>query len=117
MTLMYVGLFYMTNGQYQFIKSDTSAFHYVLFPFILLPSLWFLYCWIKTVIINFLMLIYIKNLQMFRLVTLNLYDSNKFYRTYFNPETLETHQSFEKDSGEQEAPKQVDSLDIVMSHR
>lgn len=63
------------------------------------------------------MLIYIKNLQMFRLVTLNLYDSNKFYRTYFNQETLETHQSFEKDSGEQEAPKQVDSLDIVMSHR
>lgn len=46
------------------------------------------------------MLIYIKNLQMFRLVTLNLYDSNKFYRTYFNRETLETQQSFEKDSGE-----------------
>ena len=100
MTLMYVGLFYMTNGQHQFIKSETSAFHWFLSPFILLPSTWFLYSWMKTVVINSLMLIYIKNLQMFRLVTLNLYDPNQFYRTYFNQETLDTELAPEKESGD-----------------
>jgi hypothetical protein len=115
MTLMYVGLFYMTNGKHEFIKSDTSAFHWFISPFILFPSVWFFYSWVKTIIINSLKLIYSKNLQMFRLVTLNLYDTNEFYRNHFNQETNESEISFEKSPGECDHPKEVESFDLDIS--
>jgi len=86
MILMYVGLCYMTNAHYDLIKDPTSAFHYICFPLILIPSLLFFFGWFKIVIVNFLMLIYLENIKVFRLVTWNLWDSNKFYRTYLEGE-------------------------------
>ena len=79
---MYVGLFYMTGAQTQLIKDPTSAFHYVCFPLILVPSLMFFFGWFKIMVVNFLMLIYLQNVKVFRLLTWNLWDSNKFHSKY-----------------------------------
>ena len=84
MLFMYVGIFYMTNDKQDFIKNETSPFHYIMFPLIFLPTMIFFFNWVKVICLNFLMMIYIKNVKAFRLVTLNLWDSNKFYRSYFN---------------------------------
>jgi hypothetical protein len=54
----------------------------VCFPLLLVPSLSFFFGWFKTMVVNFLMLIYLENVKVFRLLTCNLWDSNKFHSQY-----------------------------------
>jgi hypothetical protein len=86
LTLMYSGLFYMTSNlgdDLTGIKSEgTSFFHYILFPILLIPNVYFYLNWMRFIIINFIILIYLKDLKLFRIVTLGLMDSNEFYRNY-----------------------------------
>lgn len=49
---------------------------------ILLPNLYFYLNWIRFIILNFLIIIYLKDVNLFRIITLRLWDSNKFYRNY-----------------------------------
>ena len=58
MGIMYVGMFYMTNGQYRYIEDADSIFHWLFLPLVFFPSVLFLLLWLKTIVINCLAIAY-----------------------------------------------------------
>lgn len=86
MGIMYVGMFYMTNGQYHYIEDVDSIFHWLFLPLVFFPSVLFLLLWLKTIVINCLAIAYQNNIKVFRILTLNLWNQDDFYKNHIEQE-------------------------------
>jgi hypothetical protein len=99
MSLMYVGLFYMTASSYPKLLDEESPIHYILFAFITLPSVWFVYVQITDVVMNILIIVYKKNIKVFRLITLNSFDQKKFYQKHICEDNDDSNENIDINIG------------------
>lgn len=81
---LYLGMFYATGNEEWYMKNDVSNILFVILIFF--PIIYFYYWFIQQIFLNCLIMIFLWNRKIFQLITLNLIDSNKFYRDHIHQE-------------------------------
>lgn len=81
MARMYIGLYYITGQDLQYLRND-GFIHYVFILLILVPTAYFILMWWKNIGIQFLIILYTKNKELFRLVTLNTFNPVEFEKQH-----------------------------------
>jgi hypothetical protein len=90
LTLMYAGLFYMTAdlgtgyGKTGKDEKRNAAYNFILFPILLIPNVFFFLNWMRIIVLNLLILVHQKNVKIFRIITLNLWDEEQFYHKFID---------------------------------
>ena len=89
MLIMYVGLFYMTSKspKTDVFVSDDSYFNIGMFLTITILNMAVFYQWFKIIALNILLMVFVRNIKLFKLVTLNQIDIGKFNNEHFNNDT------------------------------
>ena len=75
MIWLYVGMYYISGKDTWYINS----LDFVFIPIAFIPSLSMVIWWLNVMRINSLVVMYLTNIKLFKVVTLNVLDPNEFY--------------------------------------
>ena len=114
MERMYVGLYYITGQDLQYLRND-GFIHYVFILLILIPTAYFILLWWKNICIQFLIILYTKNKSLFKLVTLNTINPINFEKQHIlNVNHVDSDSSDnEANQDPEDEVRQKDNTDIL----
>ena len=83
--MLYNGMFYITGSDKWYMDPETGI-DWLFLVIIFIPSIMFLLAWLNAIKTQFLIILYMKSTNCFKLVTLNLMDMNKFKAEHIDPQ-------------------------------
>ena len=88
MIMLYNGMFYITGSEKWYMDPD-SGIDWLFMIIIFVPSIGFLIKWMNAIKTQFLIILFVNNPELFKVITFNLVDTVKFKNDHLEADIIE----------------------------